>query len=99
MKVGMKWEDWHVKWENLKLDFGSTDPINLFLLDLFTRPPQLCGCLQADASYVVPKGKYVAAKVQGAEGEDNWILAEVVLFNHNTGKYDVDDIDSEEGRE
>lgn len=63
------------------------------------RPPPLCGSLQADSGYVVPKGKYVAAKVKGSEGEDNWILAEVVSYNHNTCKYDVDDIDSEEGRE
>lgn len=55
--------------------------------------------MQAEANYVVPKGKYVAAKVKGSEGEDNWILAEVVSFNHTTNKYDVDDIDSEEGRE
>lgn len=31
--------------------------------------------------------------------EENWILAEVVEFNHNTDKYDVDDIDAEEGQE
>ncbi|KAF6034588.1 CCDC101 [Bugula neritina] len=78
------------------------DAANLPLWKASTRyekPPPLCGCLQADSSYIVPKGKYVAALVKGSEGEDNWILAEVVSFNSTTGKYDVDDIDSEEGRD
>ncbi|CAF0735560.1 unnamed protein product [Brachionus calyciflorus] len=33
------------------------------------------------------------------EEEENWILAEVVSFNNSTGKYEVDDVDSEEGHE
>ena len=40
-------------------------------------------------------GDMVAALVKGPEDE-NWILAEVVSFNHGTGKYDVDDIDEEQ---
>ena len=69
------------------------------------RPPPLCGCLPADPNYVVPKGKYVAAMVQSSDEGDanddssNWILAEVVSYNNNTSKYDVDDVDSDEGRE
>lgn len=35
----------------------------------------------------------VAALVKGIEEEDNWILAEVVLYNSITNKYEVDDID------
>lgn len=35
----------------------------------------------------------VAALVKSNEGEENWILAEVVLFNSQTNKYEVDDID------
>jgi SAGA-associated factor 29 len=31
--------------------------------------------------------------------EENWILAEVVAYHSGTGKYDVDDIDAEEGQE
>lgn len=35
----------------------------------------------------------VAALVKGIEEEENWILAEVVLYNSQTNKYEVDDID------
>lgn len=35
----------------------------------------------------------VAALVKGIEEEENWILAEVVLFNSQSNKYEVDDID------
>ena len=58
-------------------------------------PPPLCGAVPADPSYVAPIGDMVAALVKGPEDE-NWILAEVVSYSQNTGKYDVDDIDEEE---
>ena len=38
----------------------------------------------------------VACLVRGSEGEDNWILAEVVSYNPATNKYEVDDIDEEQ---
>lgn len=38
----------------------------------------------------------VACLVRGSEGEDNWILAEVVSYNPTTNKYEVDDIDEEQ---
>jgi len=41
----------------------------------------------------------VAAKVKGGDDEENWILAEVASYNSHQGKYEVDDIDSEHGRE
>ena len=31
--------------------------------------------------------------------EENWILAEVVAYHSHTGKYDVDDVDADEGQE
>ena len=40
----------------------------------------------------------VAALVRGPEGDENWILAEVVAYN-SAGKYeviDIDDIDEEQ---
>ena len=40
----------------------------------------------------------MAARVKGSDGDENWILAEVVSFNAATNKYEVDDID-EEGKE
>ena len=38
----------------------------------------------------------VAALVKGEEGDDNWILAEVVGWNAALAKYEVDDIDEEQ---
>merc|ERR1719436_377288 len=58
-------------------------------------PPPLCGSVPAESSYVANVGDMVAALVKGPEDE-NWILAEVVSYNQNSGKYDVDDIDEEQ---
>ena len=58
-------------------------------------PPPLCGAIPADPNYVANVGDMVAALVKGPEDE-NWILAEVVSYNQNSGKYDVDDIDEED---
>ncbi|KAK3576130.1 hypothetical protein CHS0354_043098 [Potamilus streckersoni] len=63
------------------------------------RPPPLCGAVAADNNYVAKPGDKVAARVQSLDGEENWILAEVVTFNTSTNKYEVDDIDAEEGKE
>lgn len=35
----------------------------------------------------------VAALVKGVEDEENWILAEIVIYDNITNKYEVDDID------
>ena len=40
----------------------------------------------------------MAARVKSQDDEENWILAEVASYNPNTNKYEVDDIDAEEGR-
>ena len=37
-----------------------------------------------------------AALVKGDEGDENWILAEVVSYSSMSGKYEVDDIDEEQ---
>ncbi|XP_064620378.1 SAGA-associated factor 29-like isoform X2 [Lineus longissimus] len=63
------------------------------------KPPPLCGAVPADNNYVAKAGDKVAARVRGSDGEENWILAEVVSYSSSTGKYDVDDIDAEEGKE
>lgn len=62
-------------------------------------PPPLCGAVPADNNYISQPEDKVAARVRGQDGEENWILAEVVNFNPNTGKYEVDDVDAEEGKE
>lgn len=45
----------------------------------------------------------VSMNAGGADGpdepEENWILAEVVAINPNTGRYEVDDVDAPEGQE
>lgn len=40
----------------------------------------------------------VAALVKVADGDGDCILAEVVSFNHTTGKYEVDDILEEQNQ-
>uniref|UniRef100_A0AAX7V9S8 SAGA-associated factor 29 n=1 Tax=Astatotilapia calliptera TaxID=8154 RepID=A0AAX7V9S8_ASTCA len=61
-------------------------------------PPPLCGATPASSDYVAKQGDKVAARVKSVEGDEQWILAEVVSYNHSTNKYEVDDID-EEGKE
>ena len=63
--------------------------------------PCLCGCIPADSSYLAKPGDLVAALIKppGEEptgDESNWILAEVVRFNHSANKYEIDDIDEEQ---
>lgn len=62
------------------------------------RPPPLCGAVPADNNYIAKPADKVAARVK-SDDEENWILAEVVSFNSSTNKYDVDDIDADEGKE
>ncbi|KAI1287989.1 SAGA-associated factor 29 [Halotydeus destructor] len=60
-------------------------------------PPPLCGAVPAEFSYIVKMGDMVAALVKAAENdESNWILAEVVMYNSSTSKYEIDDIDEEQ---
>ena len=41
-------------------------------------------------------GDIVAALVKSTEGDENWILAEVVHYLTSSGRYEVDDIDEEQ---
>ena len=63
------------------------------------RPPPLCGAIPVDNNYVANPCDMVAARVKGQDDEENWILAEVVTYNSATSKYDVDDIDADDGNE
>ncbi|KAL5017625.1 hypothetical protein ScPMuIL_007214 [Solemya velum] len=63
------------------------------------KPPPLCGAVAADSNYIAKQSDKVAARVRSSDGEENWILAEVTVFSQATNKYDVDDIDAEEGKE
>jgi len=62
-------------------------------------PPALCGAVSAGADYIAKPNDKVAARVKASDGEENWILAEVVSWVTATNKYEVDDIDAEEGKE
>ncbi|XP_055221568.1 SAGA-associated factor 29-like [Gorilla gorilla gorilla] len=62
------------------------------------KPPPLCGAIPASGDYVARPGDKVAARVKAVDGDEQWILAEVVSYSHATNKYEVDDID-EEGKE
>ncbi|KAL4685478.1 hypothetical protein H8959_001075 [Pygathrix nigripes] len=61
------------------------------------KPPPLCGAIPASGDYVARPGDKVAARVKAVDGDEHWILAEVVSYSHATN-YEVDDID-EEGKE
>jgi len=80
---------------HMKMLASSAQTIPLWVGKDEEEPPELCGCIPADSSYVAEQGDMVAALVKGPEDE-NWILAEVVSYNPVTTKYDVDDIDEEQ---
>ncbi|XP_015416088.1 PREDICTED: LOW QUALITY PROTEIN: SAGA-associated factor 29-like [Myotis davidii] len=61
-------------------------------------PPLRWGAIPASGDYVAKPGDKVAARVKAVDGDEQWILAEVVSYSHATNKYEVDDID-EEGKE
>ncbi len=78
----------------------------LWVGEIGQSPPPLCGRNPPDPHYLCKPGDKVVAIVKNSanvNGEDseeeNWILAEVVQFHSNTGKYEVDDVDAEEGQE
>ena len=76
----------------MKADIRAMDCFNF-------RPPALCGAVPAENNYIAKSGDKVAARVRAVDGEENWILAEVVSYNSSQAKYEVDDIDAEEGKE
>uniref|UniRef100_A0A8C9QS28 SAGA complex associated factor 29 n=1 Tax=Scleropages formosus TaxID=113540 RepID=A0A8C9QS28_SCLFO len=49
-------------------------------------PPPLCGAIPASSDYVAKPGDKVAARVKAMDGDEQWILAEVVSYNHSTNK-------------
>lgn len=60
------------------------------------KPPPLCGAVPAEPNYVAKVGDMVAALARGPDDDENWILAEVLHYNHGSCKYEVDDIDEEQ---
>ncbi|XP_053675579.1 SAGA-associated factor 29 [Anopheles nili] len=74
----------------------SAQTLPLFVSKPGEKIPHLCGSIPADSSYISKPGDMVAALVKSEEGEENWILAEVVQYVSSTSKYEVDDIDEEQ---
>lgn len=72
----------------------GTSPVRLcfspaysrFCLPLHCRPPPLCGAIPASSDYVAKPGDKVAARVKTVDGDEQWILAEAVSYNHATNK-------------
>jgi SAGA-associated factor 29 len=58
--------------------------------------PGLCGAIPAEPNHVGKVGDMVAALAKGTDGDENWILAEIVHYNHSSSKYEIDDIDEEQ---
>ncbi|XP_045483600.1 SAGA-associated factor 29 [Harmonia axyridis] len=85
----------------MKMLSHSAQTLPLFVGKINEKPPPLCGAIPAHSFYVAKVGDMVAALVKVTDGEENWILAEVVSYNQHTNKYDVDDIleeQNEKGR-
>ncbi|XP_052872571.1 SAGA-associated factor 29-like isoform X2 [Anopheles cruzii] len=80
----------------MKMLLISAQTLPLFVSKPGEKVPPLCGSIPADNSYIAKPGDMVAALVKSEEGEENWILAEVVLYVSSTSKYEVDDIDEEQ---
>ena len=80
----------------MKMLATSAETIPLWVGKDAEAPPPLCGAIPSDVSYVAQPGDMVAALVRSPDGDENWILAEVVSYNHSSAKYEVDDIDEEQ---
>ncbi len=80
----------------MKMLANSAETIPLWVGRKGEEAPQLCGSIPAGPSYVSQPGDMVAALVRGPDGDENWILAEVVSYSGSSGRYEVDDIDEEQ---
>lgn len=80
----------------MKMLQSTAQTLPLFVSRPNEKPPSLCGAIPADSNYIAKVGDMVAALVKVSDKEENWILAEVVSYNSQTNKYEVDDIDEED---
>jgi SAGA-associated factor 29 len=84
--------------ELMKMVHSLARTLPLFISKLGEKAPPLCGSIPADPDTVSKAGDMVAALVKlGSEKgvDSDWILAEVVQYIHNSGKYEVVDVDAE----
>eukprot|EP00731_Ephydatia_muelleri_P023242 Em0015g825a len=75
--------------------FALTNVEMWFIAFHLSSPPPLCGAISADDKYKCKPADQVAARVRTEDGEEQWILAEVVSYNSHNHRYIVDDIDEE----
>nr|CAG4644146.1 EOG090X0A1W [Lepidurus arcticus] len=80
----------------MKMLQTSAQTLPLWVSPVGEEAPSLCGCIPADHSYIAKVGDMVAALVRSSDGDENWILAEVVTYLSGSGRYEVDDIDEEQ---
>lgn len=80
----------------MKMLLNCAQTLPLWLGACGEKPPPLCGSIPPEPNYIVKVGDMAACLVRGAEGEENWILAEVNGYNASTGRYEVVDIDEEQ---
>nr|CAG4636362.1 EOG090X0A1W [Eubosmina coregoni]SVE69942.1 EOG090X0A1W [Eubosmina coregoni] len=80
----------------MKMLLVTAQTLPLWISRQGQQPPPLCGAIPADSTYVAKLGDIVAALVKSTEGDENWILAEVVHYLTSSGRYEVDDIDEEQ---
>ena len=64
----------------------SCSPLSLLSPRGGPSPPPLCGATPASSDYVAKQGDKVAARVKAVDGDEQWILAEVVSYSHSTYK-------------
>ena len=80
----------------MKMLATSAETIPLWVGKEGESPPALTGAITAEANYVATCGDMVAVLVKSPDGDQNWILAEVVTYNYSTKKYEVVDVDEEQ---
>ena len=73
----------------MKMLATSAETIPLWVGKENESPPPLCGAIPPESSYVAATGDMAAALVRSQDGDDNWILAEVVSYNSSSQKYEV----------
>ena len=75
----------------MKMLATSAETIPLWVGKEGESPPSLCGAIPPEPNYVASAGDMAAALVRATDGDgdENWILAEVVSYNQASGKYEV----------
>lgn len=79
----------------MQMLLNSAQTLPLFVGKIGEKPPPLCGAIPAEPNHIAKVGHMVAALVDLVENDEvveQWILAEVISYNHTSNKYEVEDI-------